>query len=225
MVNIEVLSDRESADKRYSSEDILDGLKQQPHLRSTIERFPCNYGLGHDLDSVSVGKSDKPQHVLVFAEMNDRVPKFLDSIPYYILKPQDGKWEIDLTILKSNKDLSDEELQEGLERKIVSGDGWTPLPIRTIELPFNSSIKDFGVQRCDDEGNAAPLEACVYLLLEFQGIQFDIHAMGRLDGKEDRSLRNLRTSKRQGYEVHGVQDTRKYFHMITSTPTRILEGT
>jgi len=63
------------------------------------------------------------------------------------------------------------------------------------------------------------------LALKFQGIQFDVHAMGRLDGKEDVSFRNLQTSKRQGYEVHGFNDTRKYFHVTTYTPTRILEGT
>jgi len=64
-----------------------------------------------DLDNVSVGENDKPQHVLVFAEKNDRVPRVIHSIPYYIPEPQDGKWEINLTILKSYKDLSGVELE------------------------------------------------------------------------------------------------------------------
>src|SRR5437762_5817660 len=102
------------ANKGYSGEDVLDGLMQQPHLHSTINNFPCNYGLGQDLDSASVGESDKPEHILVFAEKGEQVPKFIRSIPYYIPEPLDGKWEINLTILKSSKDLSGVQPEKGL---------------------------------------------------------------------------------------------------------------
>jgi hypothetical protein len=172
-----------------------------------------------------VGESDKPQHVLVFAEKNEEVPLYISSIPYYIPEPQDGKWEINLTILKSSKDLSDVQPEDGLNCKVVSADGWTELPTHNIEIPFDTSIENFGIQRFDDEDRPTHREACVYLLLELRGIQFAVHALGGLDGKENERLRKLHTFKRQGYNVHGFDDTKKYYHVITSTPTKILGGT
>lgn len=114
---------RMSGDKTCSGEDVLDGLMQQPHLFSTIRHFPCNYGFWQDLESASVGASEKPQHILVFAEKGQQVPKFMQSIPYYIPEPLDGRWEINLTILKSSRDLSGLQPESGLGHKVVSTRG------------------------------------------------------------------------------------------------------
>jgi hypothetical protein len=210
----------------YSGEDVLDGLKLQPKLHNTTQKFQSNYGLGHDLDSEAVDESDKPQHVLVFAEKDKRVPNVIPSIPYYIREPLDGKWEINLTILKSGKDLSGLQPEEGLNRKIDGIDGWTELPTQNIVIPFDTSTEDFGIQRFDSGGRRPTYrEACVYLLLQFQGIQFVVHARGRLDGKEDVGFRNLHTSKRNGYQVDGYDDATKYFRVVRSTPTRVLGDT
>jgi len=211
-------------DNRDSGEDVLDGLKQQPQLRSTIQDFQFNYGLPLDLPDVAVGESDKPQHVSVIAEMGKRVPDVIPSIPYYIPRPHDGEWEINLTVLKSDKDLSDIEPTEGLNRKEVSADGWTELHTHRISLPFDNSIKNFGVSGVGADGKRI-INGCVYILLELRGIQFVIHAIDRLNGKEDVGLRNSRTTKRLGYGVDEFGDTTKYFHIVTSTPTRILRGT
>jgi hypothetical protein len=213
------------ANKGYSGEDVLDGLMQQPHLHNTVNIFPCNYGLGQDLDSAKVGTSEKPKHVLVLAEKGKQVPKFIRSIPYYIQEPEDGKWEINLTILKSSKDLSGIQPEKGLDHKVVSAaDGWTELPAHNIVLPFDTSIEDFGIQCFDDQARPTHREACVYLVLELRGIQCVIHAIGRRHGKEDVSCRNVLAFKSRGYQVHGFDDTTKYFHVRKSTPTRILGG-
>jgi hypothetical protein len=123
-----------------SGEDVLDGLKQQPQIRSTIQDFQSNYGLPQDLPDAAVGETDKPQHVLVIAEKGTRVPDVISSIPYYIPQPPDGKWEMDLTILKSDKDLSGIEPTKGLNHKEVTADGWVQLPIHRIPLPFDNSL-------------------------------------------------------------------------------------
>lgn len=225
MVSLDLFVLRMSANKRYSGEDVLDGLMQQPHLHSTFQYYPCSYGLGHDLDSAPVGESEKPQHVLVFAEKRQPVPKLIRSIPYYIQEPPDGKWEINLTVLKSGEDLSGVEPEKGLGHKVVSSKGWTELPSHNIEIPFDTSKTDFGIPRHDDKGQPTHREACVYLLLELRGIEFVVHAMGGWDGKESVSFRNLHTAKRQGYQVNGFDDKAKYFHVVTSTAIRILEGT
>ena len=94
-----------STNKRYSGEDVLDGIMQQPYLYSTIINFLCNYGLGQDLNSASMGKSNNLEYVLVFAEKGKQVLKFIYSILYYIPKPLDGKWEINFTILKLSRGL------------------------------------------------------------------------------------------------------------------------
>ncbi|TID25780.1 hypothetical protein E2P81_ATG03567 [Venturia nashicola] len=60
---------------------------------------------------------------------------------------------------------------------------------------------------------------------ELRGLQFVIYAIGRLNRKEDVGLRNSRTTKRLGYGVDEFEDTSKYFHLMASTPTRILRGT
>ncbi|KAF1994149.1 hypothetical protein P154DRAFT_539797 [Amniculicola lignicola CBS 123094] len=82
---------------KNSCEDVLDSLKQQPHIHSTIQDFQFNYGLPQDLPNVGVGETDKPQHVLVIGEKGTQVPDIISSIPYYIPQPPDGKWEMDLT--------------------------------------------------------------------------------------------------------------------------------
>lgn len=64
-----------------SGEDVLDGLKQQPHIRSTIQDFQFDYGLPQDLADVAVGETDKPQYGLVIAEKDARVPDVIISIP------------------------------------------------------------------------------------------------------------------------------------------------
>lgn len=202
---------------------MLDGLKQQPHIRSTIQDFQYNYGLPQDLPDVAVGETDKPQHVLVIAEKGTRVPDIIWSIPFYIPRPSDWKWEMDLTILKSDKDLSGIEPTKGLNRKEVTVDGWTELPTHRIALPFEDSLRNFGVPSVDADGKSI-VNGCVYILIELRGIQFVIHAIGRLNGKEDAGLRNSHTIKRLGYGVDEFGDTSKYFHVIASTPTRILGG-
>jgi hypothetical protein len=58
-----------------------------------------------------------------------------------------------------------------------------------------------------------------------RGIQFVIHAIGRLNGREDVGLHNSRTTKRLGYGVDEFGDTSQYFHVIASTPIRLLQGT
>ncbi len=50
------------------------------------------------------------------------VPKFMRSILYYITEPPDGKWEINLPILKTDKDLFHIQSEKGLNRKVVSAD-------------------------------------------------------------------------------------------------------
>jgi hypothetical protein len=180
--------------------------------------------LPQDLPDAAVGETDTPQHVLVIAEKGMRIPDVISSIPYYIPQPPDGRWEMDLTILKSSKDLSNIEPTKGLNRKEVTVDGWTELPNHRIALPFDHSRENFGVQSGD--ANDKPIiHGCVYILIELRGIQFVIHAVGRLNGKEDVGLRNSRTTKRLGYGVDEFGDTSKYFHVIASTPTRILGGT
>lgn len=169
-----------------------------------------------------MGKSDKPQHVLVFAEKNEQIPDATSSIPYYIPEPPDGQWEINLTILRSAKNLSGIRPEKGLNHKVVSADGWRELPPHNIVIPFDTSIKDFGIQCFDAKGRPTYREACVYLLLQLRGIQLAVHAIGRLDGKEDVGLRNLKAIKRLGYEVNSFGDSPKYFHKMTFTPTRIL---
>ena len=207
-----------------SGEDVLDGLKQQPSIRSTIQDFQFNYGLPQDLPDVAVGETDKPQHVLVIAEKDTRVPDVILSIPYYIPQPSDGKWEMDLTILKSDMDLSGIEPTKGLNHKEVTADGWTELPTHRITLPFDDSLRNFGVTSADVDGSPIA-NGCVYILIELRGIQFVIHAIGRLNGEEDVGLHNSRTTKRLGYGVDEFGDTSQYFHVITSTPIRLLQGT
>lgn len=51
---------------------------------------------------------------------------------------------MDLTTLKSNKDLSGVELEKGLNRKVVGSDGRIALPARNTELPFDDSIGLWG---------------------------------------------------------------------------------
>ncbi|MCJ1422362.1 hypothetical protein MMC29_000242 [Sticta canariensis] len=194
--------------KNSCGEDVLDGLKQQPHIRSTIQDFQFNYGLPQDLPDVA----------------GTRVPDIISSIPYYIPQPPDGKWEMDLTILKSDKDLSGVEPTKGLNHKEVTADGWTELPTHRISLPFDNSLGNFGVSSVDVDDKPI-INGCVYILIELRGIQFVIHAIGRLNGKEDVGLRNSRTTKRLGYGVDEFGDTSKYFHVIASTPIRILQGT
>lgn len=203
---------------------MLDGLKQQPHIRSTIQDFQFNYGLPQDLPDAVVRATDKPQHVLVIGEKGNRVPDIIASIPYYIPQPPDGDWEIDLTILKSDRDLSGVELTKGLDRKEVSVDGWTELPSHKISLPFNTSFRNFKLRDVDVKGQSV-INGYVYILIELRGVQFVIHAIGRLDGKEDVGLRNSRTIKRLGYGVDEFGDTSKYFHVMRSTPITILQGT
>ncbi|KAE9986994.1 hypothetical protein EG328_004126 [Venturia inaequalis] len=210
--------------KNSCGEDVLDGLKQQPHIRSTVQDFQFNYGLPQDLPDVAVGETDKPQHVLVIAEKGMRVPDVISSIPYYIPQPPDGKWEMDLTILKSDKELSGIEPTKGLNHKEVTADGWTELPTHRITLPFDSSLRNFGVSSVDADDKPVT-NGCVYILIELRGIQFVIHAIGRLNGREDVGLRNSRTTKRLGYGVDEFGDTSNYFHVIASTPIRILQGT
>jgi len=152
-----------------SGEDVLDGLKQQPHIRSTIQDFQFNYGLPQDLPDVAVGETDKPQHVLVIAEKGTRVPDIISSIPYYIPQPPDGKWEMDLTILKSDKDLSGVEPTKGLNHKEVTADGWTELPTHRIPLPFDNSLGNFGVSSVDIDDKPI-INGCVYILIELPGL-------------------------------------------------------
>lgn len=52
-----------------------------------------------------------------------------------------------------------------------------------------------------------------------------MHAIGRLDGKEDVGLHNSRTTNRLGYGVDEFGDTSQYFHVIASNPMRLLQGT
>jgi len=56
---------------------------------------------------------------------------------------------------------------------------------KNIEIPFNTSIENFGIQRFDDQNRPTHREACIYLslLLELRIIQFVIHAIGGLDGR------------------------------------------
>lgn len=203
---------------------MLEGLKQQPRIRSTIQDFQFNYGLPQDLPDAVEGETDKPRHVLVIAEKGTRVPDIISSIPYYIPQPPDGKWEMNLTILKSDKDLSGIEPTKGLDHKDVIVDGWTELPTHRIALPFDNSLANFGVRSVDADGKPV-INGYVYILIELRGIQFVIHAIGRINGKEDVGLRNSRTTKRLGYGVDQFGDTSKYFHVIASTSTRILRGT
>jgi hypothetical protein len=131
---------------------------------------------------------------------------------------------MDLTILKSDKNLSGIEPTTGLNHKEVTADGWTELPAHRIALPFDNSIGNFGVSSVDADDKPV-INGCVYILIELRGIQFVIHAIGRLNGKEDVGLRNSRTTKRLGYGVDEFGDTSEYFHVIASTPVRILQGT
>lgn len=131
---------------------------------------------------------------------------------------------MDLTILKLDKDLSGVKPTKGLNYKEVTANGWTELPTYRIPLPFNNSLGNFGVSSID-VNNKPIINGCVYILIELRGIQFVIHAIGRLNGKEDIGLRNSRTTKRLGYGVNEFGDTLKYFHVIASTPIRILQGT
>ena len=48
-------------------------------------------------------------------------------------------------ILKSSKDLSDVQPKDRLNCKVVSADGQTELPTHNIEIPFNTSIENFGI--------------------------------------------------------------------------------
>ncbi|KAF2761261.1 hypothetical protein EJ05DRAFT_497810 [Pseudovirgaria hyperparasitica] len=210
--------------KNSCGEDVVDGLKQQPHIHSTIQDFQFNYGLPQDPPDVGVGETDKPQRVLVIGEKGTQVPDIISSIPYYIPQPPDGKWEMDLTILKSDKDLSGVEPTKGLNHKEVTADGWTELSTHRIPLPFDKSLENFGVSSVDVD-NKPIINGCVYILIELRGIQFVIHAIGRSNGKEDVGLRNSRTTKRLGYGVDESGDTSKYFHVMASTPIRILQGT
>lgn len=131
---------------------------------------------------------------------------------------------MDLTILKLDKDLSGIEPIKVLNYKEVTADGWTELLTYRIPLPFNNSLGNFGVSSVDTD-NKPVINGCVYILIELRGIQFVIHAIGRLNSKEDVGLRNSRTTKRLRYRVNEFRDTSKYFHVVTSTPIRILQGT
>jgi hypothetical protein len=90
--------------------------------------------LPQDLLETAVGESDKPQHVLVLAEKGTRVPNVISSIPYYIPQPHDEEWEINLMILKSDKNLSNIEPTKGLNHKQVSAGSW--IEHRLTELLF-----------------------------------------------------------------------------------------
>jgi hypothetical protein len=46
-----------------------------------------------------------------------------------------------------------------------------------------------------------------------------------MNSKENIGLRNSRTTKRLSYGVDKFGDTSKYFHVIASTPTRLLRET
>jgi len=131
---------------------------------------------------------------------------------------------MDLTIPKSDKDLSGIEPTTGLNHKEVTADSWTELPTHRISLLFDRSVGNFGVSGVDADDKPV-INGCVYILIELRGIQFVIHAIGRLNGKEDVCLRDARTIKRPGYGVDEFGDTSKYFHVILSTPIRILQGT
>jgi len=88
---------------------------------------------------------------------------------------------MDLTILKSDKDLSGIEPIKGLNHKEVTADGWTELPTHRIALPFDNSPGNFGVSSVDADDKPV-INGCVYILIELRGIQFVIHAIGRLNG-------------------------------------------
>jgi len=88
---------------------------------------------------------------------------------------------MDLTILKSDKDLSGIEPIKGLNHKEVTADGWTELPTHRIALPFDNSPGNFGVLSVDADDKPV-INGCVYILIELRGIQFVIHAIGRLNG-------------------------------------------
>jgi len=130
--------------------------------------------------------------------------------------------EMDLTISKSHKDLSGVESTKGLDHKEVTADGWTELLTHRIALPFDISLGNFGVSSVDTDDKPI-INGCVYILIELRGIQFVIHTIGRLNGKEDVGLRNSRTTKRLGYGVDEFGDTSKYSHVIASTSIRILQ--
>lgn len=156
--------------------------------------------------------------------MGKRVPDVIPSIPYCTPQPHDGEWEINLTILKSDKDLSDVEPTERLNRKEVSADGWTELPAHKIALPFDNSGEKFGVSGVDADGKPI-INGCVYHSLRIARNSIRNSCHWSLNGKEDVGLRNSRTNKRLVYRVDDFGDTTKYFYVITSTPTRILRGT
>jgi hypothetical protein len=50
---------------------------------------------------------------------------------------------MDLTILKSDKELSGIEPTKGLNHKEVTADGWAELPTHRIALPFENSLGNF----------------------------------------------------------------------------------
>jgi len=111
-----------------------------------------------------------------------------------------------------------------LNHKEATADGWAELPAHRIVLLFDNSLGNFGVSSVDADDKPV-INGCVYILIELRGIQFVIHAIGRLNGKEDVGLRNSRTIKCLGYGVDEFGDTSKYFHVISSTPIRMLQGT
>jgi hypothetical protein len=113
---------------------------------------------------------------------------------------------MNLTILKSDTDLSGIEPTMRLNRKEVTADGWTELPTGRIALPFDNSLRNFGVSSVDADDEPT-INGCVYILIELRGIQFVIHAIARLNGKEDVGLHNSRTTKRLGYGVDEFGDT------------------
>jgi hypothetical protein len=156
--------------------------------------------------------------------MDQLVPDVIPAVRYDIRQPADGKWEIDVTILKSSMDLSLVEVEKNWIYKIVDVDGWSKLAVHQVALPFDNSIGSVGTL-CHDSGGRPYYEACVYVLLQPRGMQFVVHAFERKDGTDDTALRNLRSFKKLGYEVDTFNDTSKYFHTKIFTPTRLLEGT
>ena len=128
---------------------------------------------------------------------------------------------MDLTILKSDKDLSGVEPIKGLNYKEVTADEQTELLIYRIPFPFNNSLGNFRVSSIDIDEKPI-INGYIYIFIELQGIQFVIYTINHLNSKEDISLYNSYTTKHFRYGVNKFRDTLKYFYIIASTPIRIL---
>jgi hypothetical protein len=131
---------------------------------------------------------------------------------------------MDLTILKSGKNLSDIEPIRSLNYKKVTVDSWTELLTYRIALSFDHLLGNFEIHSVD-VNNKLLIHGYIYILIKLREIQFVIYAISLMNSKENIDLRNTRITKWLGYGVDKFEDTLKYFHVISSTPTRLLGGT